>query len=446
MGRLLPDQFRLFFLCECGKHSMPEEGIVHQIHFALHEGYQIIRPTEFFEKYGSYILTVMQMFKHGSAAAGLTVPSLGGFKLTKGMEKIQETLDITSATLKNLMSQAISFLEGRHWSLEHRIKNQPIHDEDDVTHAKNLEGILPYLRTKDTIHTLGNLYRTANNEGHVRWICVNHYKETRSDAAIEHLRSVVEAKGGSFIETLGKIDVELSLRYDARQLYEALNAVGDIQELTIKMDWNATQQDLGALAEVVTKSKIIHLSVDGNGLNRLISGEASVGHRYEPIIQLMSNGRIQGLRLKNFKWMFPHFDCSSIKKAPKLRILEMDPVLNLQDSRSRLVISKIVENCPSIAKLDLVAYEPKSLIGVITEKFEHLRFESICLKDQYSNPVLMLCFSRGTVQQPAANGVLINRRPVGLRVNITIHQTSQNTKFDLESMCSNFGWSMILKT
>ncbi|KAF8942361.1 hypothetical protein BGZ47_006565 [Haplosporangium gracile] len=57
--RLLNNQFQLYFLCECGEHTkIPNDNntnISHHIHIAKHEGYDLQRPTEFFQKYGRYI-------------------------------------------------------------------------------------------------------------------------------------------------------------------------------------------------------------------------------------------------------------------------------------------------------------------------------------------------------------------------------------------------------
>ncbi|KAG0041966.1 hypothetical protein BGZ89_007134, partial [Linnemannia elongata] len=51
------NKFRLYFLCECGEHTKSTSSktdISHDIHFAKHEGYEIARPSEFFQQYGPY--------------------------------------------------------------------------------------------------------------------------------------------------------------------------------------------------------------------------------------------------------------------------------------------------------------------------------------------------------------------------------------------------------
>ncbi|KAG0286926.1 hypothetical protein BGZ98_004882, partial [Dissophora globulifera] len=66
-------KFRLYFLYECGEHTKSAKGkttFPHHIHLAKHEGYEIARPSEFFRKYGSYVLTVLKMLKFGITVAG----------------------------------------------------------------------------------------------------------------------------------------------------------------------------------------------------------------------------------------------------------------------------------------------------------------------------------------------------------------------------------------
>ncbi|KAF9999744.1 hypothetical protein BGZ65_004956, partial [Modicella reniformis] len=58
------NKFRLYFLCECGEHTKSiNSKIPHHIHLAKHEGYEIARPSEFFNQYGSYVLTILKMLK-----------------------------------------------------------------------------------------------------------------------------------------------------------------------------------------------------------------------------------------------------------------------------------------------------------------------------------------------------------------------------------------------
>ncbi|KAF9082364.1 hypothetical protein BGX27_004560, partial [Mortierella sp. AM989] len=76
---VLENKFRLHFLCECGDHTMKtSKSNQHHIHIAKHEGYEIRNSTDFFSKYGKYILILMQCLKMGELSALTPIPGLVG--------------------------------------------------------------------------------------------------------------------------------------------------------------------------------------------------------------------------------------------------------------------------------------------------------------------------------------------------------------------------------
>ncbi|KAF9998845.1 hypothetical protein BGZ65_005720 [Modicella reniformis] len=104
------DQFRLYFLCECGTHTMSENSNTpHEIHMAKHEGYDLEQPTKFFERYGSYVLTLMQMIKYGIVAAGLFVPPLANFKIVDELDTTQKHLEYVKNNIAPLVDNTIGY-------------------------------------------------------------------------------------------------------------------------------------------------------------------------------------------------------------------------------------------------------------------------------------------------------------------------------------------------
>ncbi|KAF9082815.1 hypothetical protein BGX27_004383, partial [Mortierella sp. AM989] len=74
---VLENKFRLHFLCECGDHTMKaSKSSQHHIHIAKHEGYEIRNSTDFFSKYGKYMLILMQCLKLGELSAITSIPRL----------------------------------------------------------------------------------------------------------------------------------------------------------------------------------------------------------------------------------------------------------------------------------------------------------------------------------------------------------------------------------
>ncbi|KAG0003305.1 hypothetical protein BGZ65_001840 [Modicella reniformis] len=196
---LFSDQFRLYFLCECGTHTMSEDSkIPHQIHMAKHEGYDLEQPTKFFERYGSYVLTLMQMIKYGIVTAGLFVPPLANFRIVDGLDTTQKHLEYLKKNIVPLVADTIDFLQDIKSNNEagsELATEQLEFDQLEVLEGADLRQLESYLRIKDQGRVLGNLYRTVTHEGHVKWVCFDHYKINYRESAILKLRDIVEVNG-----------------------------------------------------------------------------------------------------------------------------------------------------------------------------------------------------------------------------------------------------------
>ncbi|KAI8604351.1 hypothetical protein EDD21DRAFT_222880 [Dissophora ornata] len=114
LGKPFSDQFRLCSLCECGAHTMSEDRKgQYEIHLVMHEGYDIDRPTEFFQKYGPYTLMIMQMIKYGVVATGIVVPPLAHCKLVECIEAVEKILDIAKQDIAPLVDETITYIKGQ---------------------------------------------------------------------------------------------------------------------------------------------------------------------------------------------------------------------------------------------------------------------------------------------------------------------------------------------
>ncbi|KAK3815379.1 MAG: hypothetical protein J3Q66DRAFT_441512 [Benniella sp.] len=81
-------QFRLYFLCECGTHTMGNTcSEPHMAHLTEHPGYKLRLQNSFIRNYGSHILAMMCMVKYGAKIEGLVIPPLLGLNdATEGNE------------------------------------------------------------------------------------------------------------------------------------------------------------------------------------------------------------------------------------------------------------------------------------------------------------------------------------------------------------------------
>ncbi|KAF9995164.1 hypothetical protein BGZ65_009211, partial [Modicella reniformis] len=116
-GTSLPGQFRLFFLCECGRQSRPEGRTPSRnIHIARHEGYDLESARVFFDNYGSYLLSIMYILKNGINAPSITIPSVSHLRLAEGVDEVQGVLNLADNTIQSLMNETISFIKEQNFN------------------------------------------------------------------------------------------------------------------------------------------------------------------------------------------------------------------------------------------------------------------------------------------------------------------------------------------
>jgi hypothetical protein len=84
----------------------------HEIHFARQKGYDMDRPDEFFQKYGSYVLALLQMFKYGVAATGMVVSPLQSLRIREGLDYAEKGLNYLQGDILQMVNDTIKCLEG----------------------------------------------------------------------------------------------------------------------------------------------------------------------------------------------------------------------------------------------------------------------------------------------------------------------------------------------
>jgi len=398
LTHLFSHQFRLYFLCECGTHTMTENSKVrHEIHLAKHDGYDLEKPTEFFERYGSYVLTLMHMIKYGITVAGFVVPPLASSGLVDGIDTFQKHLDHVN-DIAPLVDDTIKFLNG--------IKRNTDQDEElyeghtDLDQVEALEGadlrqLESYLKVKDQGRILGNLYRIVTQEGHVKWVCFDHYRATYHESMVQQLRDVIDVNKGTFIEEIGRIEITITSSVLARQFYQALVNARGIQELEITLEWDASMDDLRSLAGAVAKANVLHLSVDGTHLKSPALDIVNRGQRFDPILRLTSNARIQSLHLKGFDDFFHRISKSALVPAPKLRVFSLESKANFKDKTLKS-FKEFLGHCSALASMEL-RLDPQDSIMTTSEILNEV--ESLTsLKVVHGGLTATACVSGGKIQ------------------------------------------------
>ena len=300
----LVDKYRLYFLCECdtsfsgdGNKSRPH------IHFAKHDGYDLDRPSKFFQKYGPYILTLLQLLRYSVLAAGFVVPQIAGViqGLQDGIEEIEHA---TRKQLTQKVDEAIGFL--KYMPSKDRLDtgNDVEEESSEVEKIEALEGadlrhLASFLKNRDETQVLGNLYRLARPNGTIRWVCLDHYRDEYKMIDRVHFTEFISANQGTYQVHEGKVEIRLSSREMAKQFYQQLEKAKFIHELAITLDWRTTLEDFRDLkAAMVSLTTILSLTVDCCDTQSRIRDLVSRGTPSTFLAKVMAGHELQSFTIR----------------------------------------------------------------------------------------------------------------------------------------------------
>ncbi|KAF9124561.1 hypothetical protein BGW39_008113 [Mortierella sp. 14UC] len=315
IGTMFVDRFRLYFLCECGEHTRPTGGLPsalrHGIHLARHEGYDLDRPNEFFSKYGSYVLALMQVLKYGVVVAGMVVPALNTLKVAEELDYVAAGLKSVQKDFVPKVDSAIDYLQHLKRLHEGEFKDvgsagsmATMVDSTSMSRLEGLEGadlrnLASFLKGSDKDMVLGNLFKMVTPKGHVKWVCLDHYRESYGAAALEHFKETVKEFKGTYDQQTGRVAVRLESTDQARLFYATLSSARLVHELELTLDWKTSFDDLKALKDAMHQSSISHLVLDLCDKTSSRLDVIFLSHRSEPIVHIMAIPKIHTLVLRN---------------------------------------------------------------------------------------------------------------------------------------------------
>jgi len=256
--------FRLHLLCECDFHTMNKDGkSACEIHMTNHPGYDLKRPAEFFSKYGSYVLTMMYLIKHGTMTSGYVLPPLAHSKLVSGIEATQGQIGITRKNIIRLVDDTIIYLEDMAHSTDS--------DMDTTLHWRqtpaNLEELKSQLDVNEDEHFPGGLHQLITQERQSSWVCSEHQRES----AIQRLKDTVDAIDGTYTEESDKIDIKVTSDAVLKQLYDVILEAPKIQWTVGR---SSLVMDCGRLSSTISLSQEDqYVAVTITRLNELTSDD-----------------------------------------------------------------------------------------------------------------------------------------------------------------------------
>ncbi|CAF1548663.1 unnamed protein product [Rotaria magnacalcarata] len=154
----LPIHYKLYFLCECSHEPT-------RMHVAPRGGYSIKNSKQFIRRYESYLRSTLKIAQLLLSAGNLAIPQLANVSIANN-----NTVPLEMNTPENRqdMEQRLKFVDV--------VVNQ-IDGKQTLRRGENLREIQAYLELVDDEHSLGKLDCAVTDDGHVRWICPEHYDE-----------------------------------------------------------------------------------------------------------------------------------------------------------------------------------------------------------------------------------------------------------------------------
>ncbi|KAG0278930.1 hypothetical protein BGZ96_002145, partial [Linnemannia gamsii] len=247
-GNWFRTKFRLHFICECGKHTEAiNSKVPHHLHLAKHEGYLIRQPTEFFKKYGPFLLLMLELIKCGTSIAGFVVPALASLKIVElsvkqSVELVTAKINYSLKCIDNQLVKVQASSPGDSIDTELRAAMTQQDLTNYLSDVEGLEGVElrqleSFLKTSSKEKLFGNLYRMTTSEGHVKWVCHDHHHDGYQEKYTQKLRDVVKLAKGEFDEQLGRITIALTSSFAATEFYNAVRKAKGVLELIMDWDW-----------------------------------------------------------------------------------------------------------------------------------------------------------------------------------------------------------------
>ncbi|KAF9111037.1 hypothetical protein BGX30_007796, partial [Mortierella sp. GBA39] len=238
-------------------------------------------------------------------------------------------------------------------------------EEDMFSGLTALEGadlrrLDSFLRKKDADKILGNLYRITLETGHVKWVCLHHYRQVYRETAMTSFLQCVETNGGTYDPQFGKVTITLKSSIATKDFFSRLSTQAPaVTCLRATLDWPFGSTDLVMLVDKISQSNIQELELDLMNLLPL----APLGSlmrpgkgRYHSLLGLLSNDKIKRLAFIDVGLIGPR--TSSLPKAHRPTLLQSFHYSGWINNFDHSRLAEIISLCPGLVdvKLGSVAY------------------------------------------------------------------------------------------
>ncbi|GJJ74213.1 hypothetical protein EMPS_06571 [Entomortierella parvispora] len=261
-ANILANHFRLFFLCECGEHT-PTTGQesmgVPCLHLADADGYRVRNPVKLIEKFGPYLMVMLEMLKFGNQIAGYALPGLsaaGEIFPADALPPISLTLDRINKSIAYIETVAC-LNTSRPWDLTDYLAD--VNAAYGVSPDNNL---FSHLEMEINKSRYSRMYRVRTIPTRADWVCKKHQPATlrRDYSEFECTLSIV---GACLDYQRGKIVVAIASEAHGDQVCNVLTETPGAKhyDLELALDSNHSPTDLEKLQKLVGRATMRSVSV-----------------------------------------------------------------------------------------------------------------------------------------------------------------------------------------
>ncbi|KAG0029613.1 hypothetical protein BGZ81_003581 [Podila clonocystis] len=246
--------FRLYFLCDNRHDDLTPRNIPQHVHLANHAGYNLLRPQDFLDEYGDYVLRVLRLVKNGYTIGSYEIPPLNSAQILWKCESNVLGHHITEANITYLVDKAIAYLE------EH---TPPEWITEPGLTRNQSAAIKEFLDVQQGENTEGNLHRHIESDHRVTWRCQPHKQQFFDPRPLMALTTFVKDHGGDIDMQQTTVRAVLQSSDVADRFSTLLKNTQQIFNLTLKLDLRASRIYLRDLCLDVARSKAVALDIDG---------------------------------------------------------------------------------------------------------------------------------------------------------------------------------------
>jgi len=308
---------------------------------------------------------MLRILKHCLAVATVIAPGVAALADNTVKDVMDGVMSISESTM-NAVDMSIDFLEQKldGDALADGVSNvdADTQEEDIFSGLAALEGadlrrLDSFLRNKDADKILGNLYRITTDLGHVKWVCLDHYRQVYRENAMSYFLLCVESNGGTFDPQVGKVTVSLKSDIAAKDFFSRLaQHAPDVTALNVTLDWSFVSADLAMIVDKTSHSNVRDFTFCTPPL-RLLTNLGQVMRpgkgRNQSLLGLLSNAKIRGLTLKTNLVKVQTSTLATSHRPSLLQSLHLCCQFVYPEDDSKA--ADIIRHCPHLVDLRLSA-------------------------------------------------------------------------------------------